>query len=61
MRSSTNPEEDRKEKENKYIKRDPKQDDNSVKTLIIVFSVLGGIVLIGCLISLYEYRKRDKD
>ena len=61
MRSSTNPEEDRKEKENKYIKRDPKQDDNSVKTLIIVFSVLGGIVLIGSLISLYEYRKRDKD
>jgi hypothetical protein len=55
------PKEDPKEDENKYIKRDSKQDDNSVKTLIIVFSVLGGIVLIGGLISLYEYRKRDKD
>ena len=54
-------EEDKEEKENKYIKRDSKQDNNSVKTLIIVFSVLGGIVLIGGLISLYEYRKRDKD
>jgi hypothetical protein len=60
MMSSTNPEEDRKEKENKYMKKKSKKDD-SVKTLIIVFSVLGGIVLIGSLISLYEYRKRDKD